>query len=203
MLYFGIRIETTLTLLKPCLKEVSMLRISKNLRDWRLLIWILLLISVFGPWVFDNIYVPSEYPCSIRLRENICGSPVTGVWILSALFGLFCNSILELAKGAAVTFPLVRDISIGLIPFALVLPFFSLYLMIVSGGSRPRLVFHMIACSVAAGVGLMLGLIAHTNRFWLLWGVWLYVGLLASALILEVVVLVGKMVSPAAEQPGG
>ena len=104
-----------------------MLRISKNPRDWRLLIWILLLISVFGPWVFDNIYIPSEYPCSIRLRENICGKPMIGAWIL----------------------------------------------------------------------------IAHTNRFWLLWGVWLYVGLLASTLILEVVVLVGKRGSPATEQPGG
>jgi hypothetical protein len=179
-----------------------MLRISKNPRDWRLLIWICLLISVFGPWVFDNIFVPSEYPCSIRLRENICGVPVTGAWILSSLFGVFSNSILELAKGAAVTHPLVRDISIGLIPFPLVLPFFSTLLMVVSGGRRPQLAFHMIACSVAASVGLMLGLIEHSNRFWLLWGVWLYVGLLASALMLEVVVLVGKRSPPAAEQPG-
>jgi hypothetical protein len=179
-----------------------MLRISKNPRDWRVLIWILLLISVFGPWVFDNIYVPSEYPCSIRLRENICGVPVIGVWILTAFFGVFYNSILELARGAAVTHPLVRDFFIGLIPLPLVLPFFSTLLMNVSDGRRPRLVLHMVACSVAASLGLMLGLIEHINRFWLLWGVWLYVGLLASALMLEVVVLVGKRSSLAAEQPG-
>ena len=156
-----------------------MLRISKNPHDWRLLIWILLLISVFAPWVFDNIYIPSEYPCSIRLRENICRVPVTGQWILSGLFGVFFNSILELAKGAAVIHPLVGFFHRFDPPPACIALF--------------QYVAHdrVWRSPASAGVphdrlqpgcrhGLMLGLTEHSNRFWLLWGVWLYVGLLAA-----------------------
>jgi len=169
-----------------------MLHISKNPRDWRLLIWVLLLISVFGPWVFDKIFMPAEDPCSIRLRENFCGVPVTGIWVLSAAIGVFGNSVLELVKGAAVTHQLVNNLFIGCLLLLLVLPFFSMLLMIFYGDRRPRLVSHMIACSAAVIVGLMVGISGYFNPFWLLWGVWLYVGLLASALVLEVVVLVGK-----------
>ena len=180
-----------------------MLRISKNPRDGRLLIWILLLISVFGPWFFDSLYIPSEYPCPIRLRENFCGTPVSGLWIIGAAIGTFSNFIAELFKGVAVTNFSVRNIFAGCILLSVVLPFFSTLLMIRHSDRWPRLAFHMVACSLALGGGLMIGLNAHYSRFWLLWGVWLYVGLLASALILEVVVLVGKRGSPAVEQPGG
>jgi hypothetical protein len=73
-----------------------------------------------------------------------------------------------------------------------VLPFFSTLLVVKRENRRPYLAFHLIACSVALIASLVFGLLQHFNRFWLLWGVWLYVGLLASALILEVVVLVEK-----------
>ena len=169
-----------------------MLHISKNPRDGRLLIWILLLISIFGPWVFDTIYMPSENPCSIRLRENFCGEPMIGVGVISAAIGVISNSVLELAKGAAVTPHLVRYFFIGCLLLPIVLPFFSTLLMIVYGDLRPRLAFHVIACSAAVIVGLMVGISGYYNRFWLLWGIWLYVGSLTIALILEIVVLVGK-----------
>jgi hypothetical protein len=54
----------------------------------------------------------------------------------------------------------------------------------------------MIACSLALSVGLIFGLMLHFKRFWLLWGIWLYVAVLASALILELIALVEKMRQP-------
>ena len=166
--------------------------IYKHRRDWRLLIWILLLISLLGPWFFDNLYIPSEYPCSVRLRENFCGSPVTGIWVFAAIFSVLGSSFYDLVRGIAVDYDAGRAFLISFLGISLVLPFFSTLLIIIRGDRRPQLAFHMIACSAAFGVGLMLGFTHQFKWFWRLWGVWLYVGSLASMLFLEVIALVER-----------
>jgi hypothetical protein len=50
--------------------------------------------------------------------------------------------------------------------------------------------FHLAAWGLASGIGLLIGISSYPKLFWVLWGVWLYIGLAASALILEVLVLV-------------
>ena len=175
-----------------------MLQLLKTQRDWRILIWILLLVSIFGPWFFDKLYIPSEYTCSVRLDENFCGTPVTGIWVLSAIFLTLVGSVVDLVKGAAVEYDAPRAFLICLLGLSLVLPFVSTLLVITRGDRRPRLAFHMIACSLALSVSLAFGLMLHFKRFWLLWGIWLYVAALASALILEVFVLVQEKRQPLA-----
>ncbi len=172
-----------------------MLSISEHKRDGRLLIWLLLLISVLGPWFFDAIYMPPGESCSVRLSDHTCGVPVTGVWLLIAFFGLFVTSVVDLVKGVTATdYDVVHGFFNSLLLLPLVLPFFSTLLVGLRGDHRHRLAFHLIACSlafiVAIIVGLMLGLFVHFNWIWRLWGIWLYMVLLASALFLEGVVLV-------------
>jgi hypothetical protein len=169
-----------------------MQHIAKNQLDWRIMIWLLLLISIFGPWVFDSVYVPAENPCSIRLRENFCGKPVIGLWLIAIGLDFFFFFIQELVKGTAGSHNLAHNIVICFMSILLVLPILNTLLMTVFGSRRFMLVFHLVACSAAAVAGLIIGFSAHYNRFWLLWGVWLYVAALAGALILEVIVLVEK-----------
>ena len=55
-----------------------------------------LLVAIMGPWTFDLIHVPSEYPCSapfIRLEGDFCGTPMSGGWILVCVMAvLLCCS---------------------------------------------------------------------------------------------------------------
>jgi len=70
-----------------------------------------------------------------------------------------------------------------------VLPFFSTLLLIVRGDRRRRQVFNVAAWGFAAGMGLLIGMFSYPKLFWMLWGIWLYIGLAVSALILEVLTL--------------
>jgi hypothetical protein len=48
----------------------------------RVAVLMLLLVAMMGPWTFDLINVPAEYPCSapnIRLDDDFCGTPLPGI----------------------------------------------------------------------------------------------------------------------------
>ncbi len=54
----------------------------------RLAILALLIISLLGPWMFDLINVPAEYPCDepfVRLEGDFCGYPLSGFFALYLL----------------------------------------------------------------------------------------------------------------------
>ena len=164
-------------------------------REWRVIVLVLLLVSIVGPWVFDRIVVPSEYLCStpaVRLDGDYCGIPMPGIWVLSAVTGVLVNMVVGLFTGTTAFTDRSREFSFSLLGLLLVLPFFSTLFLIVQGDRRWRLVFHIVAWSLAFGLGLLLGLSNYPNQFWVLWGIWLYVGLAASALILELVMLAAR-----------
>ncbi len=172
---------------------------NEHKRVWRAAVLGLLLVAITGPWIFDFIVVPSEYSCSapaIRLEGDYCGIPMSGTWILLAVIGGLANMVVGLASGATVR---IREFSFSLLGLLLVLPFFSTLLLILRGDRRRQLVFHVAACSLVVGLGLWLGLSSYPKLFWVLWGVWLYVGLAASALILEVAMLANKRPSHRAD----
>jgi len=154
---------------------------------------VLLLVAIMGPWAFDRIYVPSEYSCSapfVRLEGDFCGVPLRGITVFSFMAGAFINISVELAMGAIVFADRAGEFLFGSFLFLLVLPFFSTLLLILRGDRRRRQVFSVAAWGVAAGIGLLIGSItSHPKPFWVLWGIWLYIGLAASALILEVLTL--------------
>jgi len=171
------------------MKGQTMSWINKHKRVWRVAILVLLLVALMGPWAFDLIDVPSEYPCSapfIRLEGYFCGMPLSGVgaysWMVTASEGLL--------RGAVSLVDWVRGFLDGLLWSLFLLPFISTLLLILRGDRQRRQVFNVAAWGLATGIGLLLiGMSIYPKLFWVLWGIWLYIGLAASALILEVLTL--------------
>jgi hypothetical protein len=95
-----------------------------------------------------------------------------------------------LVTGAMGFIEWARLFLVSLFLFLLVLPFFSTLLSILRRDRRRRQVFNVVAWGLAAGIGLLIGLSRYPKLYWALWGIWLYIGLAASALILEVLALV-------------
>jgi hypothetical protein len=202
--------------------------INEQKRVWRVAILVLLLVAIMGPWSFELVNVPSEYPCSapfIRLEGDFCGTPTLGIqYLVGTIVGVI-NRGVGLVTGATGFASrgdeLFREfLFMMVVPFLLVLPFFSTLLLLVRGDRRHsvlypvpvglldpgaqgpragqvrpstgrRLAFNIVAWSLAAGAGLLLGVLNVLRPgWWMVWGIWLYIGLAVSALILEVLTLV-------------
>jgi len=58
--------------------------------------------------------------------------------------------------------------------------------MILGRHRRRRQVFHILVLGLAAGFALFMGTAVVSRLWWMLWGLWLYIGVTASALVLEV-----------------
>ena len=135
-----------------------MLSLAENKRLWRGLLLGLLLVALMGPWVFDLIHVPAEYPCSapfIRLEGDYCGVPLTGPWILMALGGL------------------------------LTLPLISTATLLLRGDRRGLVVFHLVALILPLGALVLMGWFSDPRFSRILWGPWLYAAAAAGGLLLE------------------
>jgi hypothetical protein len=170
--------------------------INEHKRVWRVAILVSLLVAIMGPWTFDRINVPAEYPCSapnIRLEGDFCGVPLSGIWIFSMMIGGFIIMGVGLVTGATGFADnggeFLRAFLFTMAVLLLVLPIFSTLLLIVRGGHRRRQVFNAAAWGLAASMGLLIGITSYQKLFWRLWGIWLYIGLAVSALILEVLTL--------------
>lgn len=176
---------------------------NEHKKVWRVAVLVLLLVAIAGPWTFELIWVPSEppfSPCSapyIRLDENFCGMPMSGKWLLGWMSSGFVSGTSELVTGANDWSEWMREVLVGLSPFLLALPFLVSLLLILRRDCRYCQVFNIAAWGLAVGIGLLIGLSSYPRQFWVLWGVWLYVGLASCALILEVLTLtVGRRLSP-------
>lgn len=82
-----------------------------------------------------------------------------------------------------------RILPIGLLASLFALPFLSTLLLILRGDRRPRQVFNVLAWGLAAGIGLLIGLFNYPRLFWALWGTWLYVGLAAAVVAVELLAI--------------
>jgi hypothetical protein len=153
---------------------------------------LVVLVAITGPWTFDLLWVPSEYSCSapnVRLDDDFCGMPLTGIWLFRWIVNGLVYAWAGLVTGAMGSIERAREFLFSLLHFLLVLPFFSTLLLILLGDRRRWQVFNVVAWGLAAGIGLLIGMFNYPKLFWVLWGIWLYIGLAASALILEVVTL--------------
>ena len=180
-----------------------MIWINKHKKVWRVAVLVLLLVATLGPWTFDLIYVPSNYSCSspfLRLEGDYCGLPLPGVKVFSFMVSAFTNISIEFLTGATVLTDRIRELLFSLSLPLFVLPFVSTFLLLVRGDRRRRQVFGIITWSLAAAVGLLTGMLLGLSdglkytRF--LWGIWLYIGSAAIALLLEVSILVTGRRSP-------
>ena len=169
--------------------------INEHENAWRVAILAVVLVAIMGPWTFDRISVPSEYTCSapnIRLDNDFCGMPLPGIWLFRMMVNGFVYASAGLVTGAMVFIEWAREFLFSLFLFLLVLPFFSTLLLILRGDRRRRQVFNVAAWGLAAGIGLLIGMSSHPKLFWVLWGIWLYIALAASALILQVLMLAAE-----------
>jgi hypothetical protein len=171
-----------------------MLRIDKNKSIWRIAILAMAAVSMMGPWSFELLSVPAEYACSppnIRLENDFCGTPLLGAVIYSWTF----SELVIASEG------LVREVSFvdcsrwllwGLFLILLSLPLVSTLLLIARGDRQRRQVIQVVAWGLAAGVGLLYGVLGasrYPRLFWMQWGIWLYVGSAIVALTLEALLL--------------
>jgi hypothetical protein len=161
-------------------------------RAWRAIALALILAAMAGPWVFDRVHVPAQYPCDppfVRLEGDFCGYPLSGMFAFSQIIGGLIQLIADLATGVTTFSERGRElrgivlVTISLVLF--VLPFFSTLRLIVSRDSQRRSLFHVIAWGVATALAL---LVTALDFHWAAWGKLLYTGLAISALTLEALV---------------
>ena len=166
--------------------------IDEHKTVWRVAILVMALVAVMGPWTFDHVWVPSEHSCSapfVRLNDKFCGIPLSGTWLFRSMAIGFINASARLVAGGRDAVKPARESLVGLILLLLVLPVFSTLPLILFGDRRCRQVLNVAAWVLAAGMGLLIGVSSHPRLFWVLWGLWLYIGLAVSALALEVLTL--------------
>ena len=167
-------------------------RLEKHKRVWRIAIILLLLVAFLGPWTFDLVWVPSGHFCyapHIRLDDDYCGIPRSGIWLYRWIAGGFIYISSGLLTGELNFSVWIGEILFYLFVFLSLLPIFSTLLLILRGNHQRRQMFTIVAWVLAIGVGLLWGMGNYPKFFWVVWGIWLYIGLAISALILEIIVI--------------
>jgi hypothetical protein len=169
--------------------------IAENKALWRKLVPVLFIVAMLGPWMFDLLNVPLQYPCgrpSVRLYGDFCGYPISGFEVIRyANSGLF-NILDQLIKGN-----IAGRILYLLFPFytwLIILPFFSILLLIWNKNSLRLQIMNLVAWGLACSVILMMFIwqtgedqVGHS--LYLLWGIWLYLLVATGTIILEILVL--------------
>ncbi len=172
-----------------------MIWIKKYRRIWRIVIILLLVVAFLGPWTFDLTWVPPNYSCSssnIRLNDNFCGVPLSGTWLYRWVVGGFIYASTGLVTGELVFTEWIREILFSPFIFLFLLPIFSTLLLILRGDYPRRQVFTITAWALAIGMDLFWGLNNYPKLFWIVWGIWLYIALAISTLILEILVILSN-----------
>jgi hypothetical protein len=176
-------------------ERIAMSFLTENVVIWRLFALAVLIVSMVGPWTFDLLNVPAEYPCEppvVRLYGDFCGYPLSGFETVKWAAGGFFDIFAELLKSNfAARFTEIIFL-IGVL--AVVLPFFSNLLLIMNRGSRRLQRISIIVWGIACLPTLTMfifqsnrGQFAQFSR--LLWGLWLYILIAMGTMIVEVLVL--------------
>lgn len=160
---------------------------------------VLLLVAVAGPWTYtsDGVGVaPAEW-CrdpNILLENGRCVKLVFGAEVLIFMIGAFISLNMQLVQGILVLADRGREF-LGVFLFTVLLlllvqPFFST-LLLIFGKDRPsRRTYHVVAWGLAAVIsGLLLLASFRSGLSTDLWGIWLYVGLAASVLAVELLAI--------------
>lgn len=166
---------------------------------WRTAILLLLLVALMGPWAFDLISVPEEYACSppnFRLEGDFCGIPLSGLWILFWSSGEIISMTVGFIRGEIVldgTGTFLGLLFIGIFLFLILSPIISTLRQFRGGDIQDRQVSHIVVWGLAALFSsLFLITYGISRQYWALWGLWLYIGLAAGALVLEALLFTTK-----------
>jgi len=166
----------------------------KNEDFWRKLVLALFILSMLGPWAFDLLNVPAQYPCgwpTVRLEGDFCGYPMSGIGALLWATGGFFYIINDLIKGNIAA--RIPELITLIFTWLVILPFFSTLLLIWNKNSRRLQTINLIAWGLA-GIPALVMFILQTNRDQLvhfsyyLWGLWLYILVAIGTVIFEILV---------------
>jgi hypothetical protein len=169
----------------------------KNVRQVPVLL--LLLLAIAGPWFFTLDGVPPPEWCRdpfFLLSNGLCAGSVSAAEIL-AFIG---SGILAMGAGLVSGAVAVSDIAaelpriflIAMLLLVLVLPILSTLLLVAGRDSRRVRVFYLITWGLAAVLSLLPVVFDATLRSVQFWGIWLYLGLAAGVLVLEILVFAAK-----------
>jgi hypothetical protein len=171
--------------------------INEHKNVGRVAVLMLLLVAIMGPWGYTSDGVPPPEWCHdpfILLEDGRCVGLVSAATGLTLVADVFLSMSVGLVTGATVLPDRAREflgVSLAMmLLFLPMLPFFTTLLLIRGGDSWCLRVFHMMAWGLAAVLSLLQAVsesVLCSARFW---GIWLYIGLAASALILEELTLV-------------
>jgi len=175
-------------------QAISWINEHKNV--WRVAVLVLLPVAFLGPWAFDQINVPARYPCSppnIRLEGDFCGVPLLGIqmfaWIIGGLISVVVGLITGKVELAHRGFEFLLILLYSLFVFLLILPIINTILLILRRDRKRQRVFHIVVCGLDLAVGLLWGMSHYPRFFYALWGIWLYIVLIISALVWEALAL--------------
>jgi hypothetical protein len=173
--------------------------INAHKNTGRVAVLVLLLMAIIGPWTYTSDGVPPPEWCRaplILLKSDRCVRPMSGLEVLSFMAGAFLTMSAGLMTGAT-ALPERAHEYLGVFlfivfVFLLLLPFLTTLLMIRGGVSHRLRTFHLIAWGLAAVLSLLPFVSQWAQIPARLWGIWLYIGLAAGALILEALALVAS-----------
>ncbi len=147
--------------------------ITGNKVLWRTFILAVFILSLLGPWAFDLINVPAEYPCDkpfIRLEGDYCGYPISGFQAFLMLTSGLFNIVAGWTQGEF----LGRGRELITILFGLIffLPFFGALLAIWKKDSRRWQIIYLITWGLACIPLLLYTLLLSQSRerFLHVWG---------------------------------
>lgn len=164
--------------------------LMENKTLWRGVILLLIIVSMLGPWAYDRIHVPAEYPCSppnIRLYGDFCGMPMS--WFSGFLLfaGDFFHILRQLITGSFTG----RGRELLALVFLIlpILPLFSSLLLLKRKDPSRLLGFHLIAWGLGCIFPVFILVFQPNVSTLLLWGPWLYILVAICAVIAETVVI--------------
>ncbi len=162
--------------------------LARNKNKVRAIAFLLLLIAVFGPWVYHHDTPPAEWckPPLYLLENGRCAGTMPGFFVLLVVLAYFPAGVLEFWAGRIGFIDLVRLLFASLFFLTLVLvPVISTILLSRLGESARRRIFSIVAWGLAAASGLFVALSAEAVHPTHLWGVWLYSSIAIGLLIFE------------------
>lgn len=144
--------------------------IVENKVLWRRIVLALLFLSLMGPWLYDRLNIPAEYPCgpsaSIRLHGDFCGSPLLGFLVIPVNAAGFLVMALEWIAG---TFSGRTEQFISGLAWLPLLAGFSTLLMIRKPDSRRAPIVSLLLWGISCIPPLLIINLYQTKAIYL-WG---------------------------------
>ena len=163
--------------------------VNENRRYLSMAMLALLVLSIVGPWGYNQINIPAQFPCGepyIRLEGDFCGEPMSPVKGISVMTVDLIRMIAGALNGTiSITWSEWGGMALFLLAvLCLLLPLISALRWSLPQKYQPWLVFDLIAWGLATvpTAGMLPFLQAHQPDK--LWGLWIYTVLIACGLVL-------------------